>query len=202
MNSAPKKIIAFLITIFILILMYQGAYLPLRKSQLYIDAISQLQSGAIHSLQDFAGVFDLALGYYSPIGQDEEVSYYTGGVLANIINQQSNPGVVDALLKDAERWMNPIINAGKGIGYSQNLYNFAMIYQMASQKLKNVDYLNKSVDLFYQGLENSPNREIFLEGLLNDYEIGGDTAKAKEVGKTILKYWPDKQDIQKFINDN
>jgi len=169
----------------------------LRKSQLYINALIKIQTKQIHSVEDFTEAFNPALSYYSPIGQDEVVSYFIGGVLADLINQQTNPQVIEVLMKDSEQWTDPIIRAGKGFGYSQNLYNFAALYQLAAQKLKNADYFQKSFELFFKGLENSPNREIFLNGLFNNYQIAGDKAKAKEIGEIILKYWPGERRYKK-----
>lgn len=202
MNSTPRKTIAIILSMFVLGLMYFGSYLPLKKSQFYIQAMIAFQSGKIKSVKNLTDAFNLAFNYYSPIGQDEIVSYYTGGILANLINQQTNQQVIEILVKDVEKYTEPIVKTGKGFGFSQNLYNFAKIYQLAAQKLQNIEYLQKSVDLFYKGLENSPNREIFLEGLFIDYQIAGNKARAKEVGEIILKYWPEKEEIKKAITEN
>lgn len=196
MDISLKKFIVISSTIIILIGMYLGAYLPLRKSQRYIGAILQL--GRIRSLQDFNAVFDPVLNFYSPVGQDEIISYYFG-ILANVI-QQSNEEVATALTKQAEDLMGPVIREGKGFGYSQNLYNFAGFYKIAALKLKSDAYLQKSLDLFNEGLKNSPNRSIFLEGLFDIYRIKGDTGRMKEVGEIILKYWPEKEEIRKIIS--
>ena len=199
MNKPIKKIIATLATITILLLMYFGAYLPLKKGQLYIKAMTALQTKDIHSVQDFIGLFSPSLNFYSPIGQDEVVSYYTGGILANVLSQQNNPQVTEILIKETEKWMEPIIKSQKGFGISQNLYNFAQLYLLAAQKLKNADYLQKSIDIFNEGLKNSPNRYIFLEGLFNDYQMGGAKEKMKEIGEIILKYWPDNEKVKTII---
>lgn len=199
MNPTIKKSIAFLFTVFILFLMYFGAYRPLKKSQLYIQAMVALQSGKIKSVKDFTDKFNSALKFYSPIGQDEVVSYYTGGILANVINQQANPQVVEVLIKDVEQWIEPIVKKGKGFGYSQNLYNFAMIYELAAEKLKSAEYLQKSVDLFYEGLKNSPNRKLFLKGLFSVCQLTGDNEKLKEIGEIILRFWPEDREIKEAL---
>ena len=199
MDISLKKFIVISATIIILIAMYMGSYLPLKKSQRYIKAILAFQSGKIRSLQDFNAVFDSVLNFYSPIGRDEVVSYYSG-ILMNVINQQSNEEVVRALMKQGEDLTKPILEAGKGFSYSQNLYNFAMLYKVAALKLKSDVYLQKSINLFNEGLKNRPNRYIFLEGLFSVYQIGGDKVKMKEIGETILKYWPDKETIKQILN--
>lgn len=196
MNSSLKQIIAGLITIAILILMYFGAYLPLRKSQIYIKAMFNFRSGKVHSVQDFTDSFGSALNFYSPIGQDEVVSYYSG-IVINVINQQNNAQIIEILMKQAEDAMTPILKKQKGFVFNQNLYNFAMVYKIAALKLKNEIYFQKSLDLFNEGLKYSPNRLIFLSGLFDLYQIKGDNEKMREISDIILKYWPDKVETTK-----
>ena len=160
-----------------------------------------LETNKIHSVQDFFNLVNPALEFYSPIGQDEVVSYYTGGILAGIISQQNNPQIIEALVKETEKWMEPIIKSQKGFSISQNLYNFAQIYLIAAQKIKSVAYLQKSIDLFKEGLKNSPNRYIFLEGIFNAYQIKGNKDGMKEIGNTILKYWPNKEEVRNAISN-
>jgi len=191
MTKAIKNSIAIAITVLASLSIVFGAYLPLRKSQIYIKAMFNFQSGKIHSVEDFIGLFGSALNFYSPIGQDEVVSYYSG-ILANVINQQTNSQVIEVLLKESEKWMEPILKAQKGFVFNQNLYNFAVVYKIAALKLKNEIYYQKSLDFFKEGLKYSPNRLIFLSGLFELYQAKGDNEKTREIGDIILKYWPDK----------
>jgi hypothetical protein len=39
-----------------------------------------------------------------------------------------------------------------------------------------------------------------LGGLFNAYQIQGNKEGMKEIGNTILKYWPDKEEIRKAIS--
>ncbi|MDP3052564.1 MAG: hypothetical protein Q8N22_01245 [bacterium] len=198
MFKSYKLIIATTLSLLIVTVMYFGSYLPLRKSQLFIKAMSDLQSGKIRSIQDFDTAFASALNFYSPIGQDEISSQYLN-ILANVISQQTDKNIIEILTKQAENTMEPILKAGKGFGYSQNLYAFARLYELAAQKLNSNVYLQKSVDMLKLGLENSSNRFIFLEGLFNIYQMAGDKEKTKEIGEIILKYWPDNEKIKTII---
>jgi len=165
MSKLLKFAIAIIFSVLIFVSMYFGAYLPLRKSQLYIKAISELQAGKIKSLQDFDTAFGLVLNFYSPVGQDEIVSNYFS-ILANVTSQQTNKEIIEVLIKQAEVLMAPILKKGRGFNYSQNLYNFAMFYKIAGQKLNSDVYLQKSIDLFQEGLKYSPGRLIFKEKIV------------------------------------
>ncbi|MEK7624342.1 MAG: hypothetical protein AAB404_01255 [Patescibacteria group bacterium] len=198
MLKSRRFTIAIISSLLIIAAMRFGAYLPFKKSQLYIKATIDFQTGKIRSLQDFRAAFGSALNFYSPVGQDESISYYLG-ILANVVNQETNEEAVKILLKESEALAEQILKKGKGFGYSQNLYNFAMLYKMASQKLNSEFYYQKSVDFFKEGLKSSPNRYIFLAGLFDLYGMKGDKAGMKEMGEIILKYWPNNEVAKQIL---
>ena len=162
-NNDIKIIAAFIITILILVLFYFGAYLPLRKSQIHINAVLNLQNGKVRTLDDMNNLFNSVLNFYSPVGQDETTQYYLG-ILLNIINQQSNKDVIDVLARQAENQMEPILKAGKGFNFNQNLYTLGSIYKITALKSRDLGYYQKAVNIFNNGLKYSPNRLIFLRG--------------------------------------
>ncbi len=198
MNKTSRQIIAIIITGAVAIAVYFGAYLPLRKSQMHIDAVLSVQSGKVNTLKDFNNLFDPVLDFYSPVGQDEITQYYLG-ILANIINQQSDKTVIDILARQAESRMAPILEKSKGFSFNQNLYTLGSIYKIVAIKFKDEGYYQKSVNIFQKGLEYSPNRLIFLRGLFDLYTAHGYNDKAREIGETILKYYPNEGAVRKFM---
>lgn len=200
MSKDLKYIIALLITILMAVSLYFGSYLPLRKAQYHINAVMNLQSGKIRSIGDFNNLFDPVLNFYSPVGQDEITQYYLG-ILLNIINQQSDRAVIDALVKQAEQRAAPVLEAGRGFNFNQNLYTFGSIYKIAAIKFKDKGYYDKAVNIFNIGLKYSPNRLIFLKGLFDLYSANiDDQQKAKEIGEIILKYYPGETSVKKFLD--
>ncbi len=186
-------------TILILVLFYFGAYLPLRKSQMHINAVLSLQSGKVRTLDDINNLFGSVLNFYSPVGQDETTQYYLG-ILLSIINQQSNKDIIDILARQAENQMEPILKAGKGFNFSQNLYTLGSIYKITALKSRDLGYYKKAVDIFNEGLKYSPNRLIFLRGLFDIYSANADDKeKALEIGKTILKYFPNEKKVVEYL---
>ena len=182
----------------VLILWYLGSYLPLKKSQFYIQGLSALQTTEPRSLQEFNNLFDPSLDSYSPIGQDEIVASYLGFII-NIMNQQTDRQLITTLVGQAERRVAPILEAKKGFNFSQVLFSTGTIYRIAAYKLKSEFYYEKSVELYKEGLKYSPNRAIFLYGLLDLYRFEGDKEGEKEVGTTILRYWPGDEKVRKII---
>lgn len=198
-NNDIKIIIAFIITILILTSFYFGAYLPLQKSQMHINAIFSLQSGKVRTFDDFNNLFDSVLDFYSPVGQDEITQYYLG-ILLNIINQQSDKNIIDVLARQAENRMEPILKAGKGFNFNQNLYTLGSIYKITALKFRDLGYYQKAVNIFNDGLKYSPNRLIFLRGLFDLYSANADDKeKTLEIGKTILKYYPNEKKVTEYL---
>ena len=198
MSRTFKQVIAVIVAATVVGAFYFGSYLPLRKSQMHIDAVLSLQSGKINTLEDFNNLFDPVLDFYSPVGQDEITQYYLG-ILANIINQQSDKTVIDILARKAESRMAPILEKGKGFNFNQNLYTLGSIYKIVAIKFRDEGYYQKSVNIFQEGLKYSPNRLIFLRGLFDLYAAHGYNDKAREIGETILKYYPNEDTVKKLM---
>lgn len=199
MNPLIKKSVIVIVIVIVLFAMYFGSILPFRKSQLYINAQIGLSKG-IRSLQEFNALFEPALDFYSPVGQDEVVSGYLR-ILIDLTEKQSNKDVVDILIRQAEARMSPILEKQKGFSFSQNIYNLASIYAIAAIKFNDAIYYQKGVEMFRLGLEHSPNRAMFLFGLFNLYQFKGDEKGMKEIGETILKYWPGDEGIKNIISN-
>ncbi len=199
MSIIFKSILAVIISAAIILLIYYGSYLPLIKSKLYIDAMMTFKSGKIRSLEDFNNAFNPVLNFSSPIGQGEITSYYLSNVL-NIIRQQSNKELIEILAKQAGDVMAPILKTKKGFGFNQSLYSLGTIYKIAGMQINNATYYQKSIDIFNKGLEYSPNRFIFLAGLFDDYQLEGNKEKVKEIGETILRYWPNNDKVKETLN--
>ena len=199
LNNDIKIIIAFIMTILILVLFYFGAYLPLKKSQMHINAVLSLQNGKVRTLDDLNNLFNSVLDFYSPVGQDEITQYYLG-ILLGIINQQPNKDIIDILARQAENRMESILKAGKGFNFNQNLYTLGSIYKITALKSRDLGYYQKAVNIFQEGLKYSPNRLIFLRGLFDIYSANADDkGKALEIGKTILKYYPNEKKVAEYL---
>ncbi|HDH31721.1 MAG TPA: hypothetical protein ENH26_03035 [Candidatus Wolfebacteria bacterium] len=197
MPKPYKLTIAIISSLLILTAMYYGSFLPFRKSQLYINAQIGLSRG-VSSLQEFNNLFEPALDFYSPVGQDEIVSGYLR-VLISLLEQQSNKEIVDILTKQAETRMAPILEKEKGFGLSQNIYNLASIYAISAIRFNDDIYYEKGVEMFKLGLKHSPNRAMFLYGLLNLYQFKNNKKGIREVGEIILKYWPGDEQVKQII---
>ncbi len=199
MNTLTKKAIAVAVTIGALILIYYGAYLPIRKSQIYIYAYSV--SPSLHSLDDFNRVFDAALDFYSPVGQEELVNGYLRTTI-DILSQKKTPDkeVIDALVSQADKRTEPLLSEPGGFSYSQTFVNLALIYKYAGAATHNRAYSQRAIGLLEQGLSHSPNRPVFLYNLLDLYLGTGDLNNAKIVSGTILHFWPDDQEVQRIMS--
>ena len=192
MNRDFKIIFAFTSTILLLALFYFGAFLPLRKSQLYIDAVRG--SSQIRSVQEFNKLFDKVLDFYSPVGHGEVVYAYLN-VIIGVVQNQQNKDIVEILLKEADRRMEPILKEDKGNAFFQSLYSYALLYELAGNKFNNKNYYQKAAGIYEIALRHSPSRPMLLYGLFRSYNVLGNAEKVKEIAEIISKYWPENKNI-------
>ncbi len=198
MDKTVKIIISLIVTVLAAAAFYYGSYEPLRKSQLYINAIRGYETTKPRSIEEFNNSFTPALDAPSPIGYDEITGAYLG-VVSGVLNQQNNPQVIEVLVKQVEDRMAPILAVMRGINFSQNLFVLAQINKTAAFKLKSENYYQRSVYLLNEGFKFSPNRPIYLYNLLDLYLARGDSEHAKEIGEIILKYWPEDKKVAKLL---
>ena len=194
MNSILRKTIAVAFTLFVFLIMYMGAYLPLRKAQIYIAT----RTRPVNSLKEFDSVFNAALDFYSPVGQDELVSNFLEIIIGALNSDKTNEAsTIHELVKRAELRASPIVSRGVGFGLSQITNGLGTTYEIAAFKLQDKTYYDKAVKTMNLGLTYSPNRKLFLSTLLNLYGLSGDIPNAKKIAENVLKYWPnDAQALQ------
>jgi tetratricopeptide (TPR) repeat protein len=170
-----------------MVLIYFGSFLPLKKSQLYIDAVKG--SSQIKSVQEFNKLFGKALDFYSPIGHGEAVYAYLN-VIIGVVQNQQNKEIIDILLKEADKRMGPILEQDKGNAFFQSLQSYGLLYELAGNKFNDRNYYQKAADIYEIALRHSPGRPNLLTGLFRSYNALGDTEKIKEIAEIINKYWP------------
>jgi len=71
MNKIIENSIAIILIVLATLSIIFGSYLPLVKAQCFIDALMELQSGKIHSVEEFKMNFDRTFKFYSPVGKEE-----------------------------------------------------------------------------------------------------------------------------------
>jgi tetratricopeptide (TPR) repeat protein len=182
-----KYTTALISTIIILTLLYFGAFLPLRKAQLYINAVRG--ASEIRSVQEFNKLFDGVLDFYSPVGHGE-VAYAYLNVLINATQNQQDSVIVEILLKEADRLMEPIIKADKGPAYFQALYSYGLLYELAANKFKDNGYFQKAADIYEIAYKHSPGRPTLLYGIFRTNYALGNVEKVKKITEIIARSFP------------
>ena len=189
MNSLSRQIISISLSLFIAYIMYLGSFLPIRKSQKYIEA----RQTQIISLKQFDALYDGVLSYKSPVGQDEVVSYYLEMLIEIIAEERrkesSNEALIRHLVGKAEEWGVPIIERGAGFIFSRLIFNMANIYQEAMLAVREEMYYQKGVEFYRLGLEYSPDRQIFLYNLFDMYRFRDDNENARKIGERIVEVY-------------
>lgn len=193
MDHIVKKIIAVVVSVFILSVAYYGNFLPLRMSQTFIATLRSLQS--IKSLEEFENTVSVPLDIPSPIGKEELVRN-TASIVMNLIQQNDKPEVIAEVIKFLDHYYDPIIARGVGMSFEQNLYVLGTINQLAFVRTNDTSYFLKAKKYYEQGLALGPKRPQFLYGVFDIYRTEGNVQKAIEVHDRIIAQWPDDQRIK------
>ena len=187
MNSLTKKIVALVATLGLLYIAYYGSWLPLQKSEAFIDGLKKLS--AVQNIEQFEALFDSIFTRKSPIGDEELVRNFVG-ISGTLISNATDPALVARVVQYVDKYYQPIVKQGKGMSYTQNLYALGRFYQIAFLRTQDPHYIQVAIQYYREGERLSPNRPQFLYGLFDMYRLTGDVTGVEEVSKKILTLWP------------
>jgi hypothetical protein len=195
-----QRVIAIIIVAAIFGIAIYGSYLPMRKAQMFIATLQALQTqqGQATSLQDLENKLSVPLDYPSPIGQEELVRNMANSVLS-FVQQGGDATSTATLIAYLNSYYDPILNAGKGMSFGQDLYLEGAINEIAFAETGDPTYLTAAQKWYSEGETLGPNRPQPLYGLFDVYRAEGDTADAVSVGTTILHNWPTDTNIQQAM---
>lgn len=191
MNQEIKKIIVFLGITFAVLSIYFGSLAPFAKAQRYITGLNAMPT--IKSLEDFKKNFDKVFEFYSPVG-DEETAKFLGGTILGIISQKEQPENVSRYLVE---YIEPHL-------FKNNVRHLIMRGQMyfilwqKSQKVNESDFI-KAENYYRQALAIGPKLPLVLYGLLDIYQVKGDSEKTREIAGRILQYWPEDEKVKAVL---
>lgn len=186
-----QRVIAIIIVAAIFGIAIYGSYLPMRKAQIFITTLQglQTQQGQATSLQDLENKLSVPLDYPSPIGQEELVRNVANSVLS-FVQQGGNATSTAELIGYLNSYYDPILNAGKGMSFGQDLYLEGAINEIAFAETGDPTYLAAAQKWYQEGNQLGPNRPQPLYGLFDVYRAEGDTTDTIAVGTTIERNWP------------
>lgn len=193
MEGIIKKIIAILVSVFILSVAYYGNFLPLHMSRTFIATLRDLQS--IKSLEEFESTMSVPLDIPSPVGK-EELIRNMASIVMNLLQQNDKPEVMKEAIRFLDHYYDPIIARGVGMSFEQNLYVLGTINQLVFVRTHDENYFLKTKKYYEQGLALGPKRPQFLYGVFDIYRTEGNVEKSQEVADQILAQWPDDQRIR------
>jgi len=199
MNESNKKIVAVIASIVIVVMVYYGSFLPLRKSQVFISTMRSL--GEAKTLNELKAKVSVPLDYLSPYGQEELVRQ-VASLITNIVSQSNTtPPIIDDLIAYLNTYYDPIINKGSGMSFNQNLYVLGSLNEVAFIRTNKVEYLMAAEKYFTRSHELGPKRPQALFGLFDVYRAKGDVAKVTEISNQILSQWPGEEKTRQAVKD-
>lgn len=177
-----KKIFFTIFAIAVVISLYFTAYLPLAKSQRYIDSI--IGASSIQTLDDFYANYDRVLKFYSPTGQEEAIRFAANDMLQAVANDAQQENFDRAVVAYIEPYL-----------YKDNVRHLLMAAQMhftlwRKYGNQNQDFL--AAEHYYtEALAIGPKLPPILYGLFDLYARVGEKEKTQLVGGRILELWDD-----------
>lgn len=197
MDATLKKGVGFVATIAILLIAYFGNYLPLRKSQAFIEASQK--SASAQSLDSFTAIMSVPLDSYAPMGQEELVRN-TANNLLNVVRAVPSPQLSVAIFNYITRYYEPIIARKGGMSYIQDLYIMGVFNQTVYQKTGDPEYLEASRAYFRTALELGPNRPQPLYGIFDSYRFEKNNVELIKAGEQILSIWPEDESVRAVVD--
>ena len=190
MNFLIKKIVIVIIIVIVLSGIFFGSILPLMKSRRFISSLNSIQF--IKTIKEFKVNFDRPLKFYSPIGDEEIVKFLSGNIFSAIAQREQSEATARELILYIEPYMfkNNV----------RHLLTLSQMYFVLWQKSGQEDDFIKAENYFRQALAIGPKLPPVLYTLFDLYQAKGDREKIKEIGEIILKYWPEDEKIEKYLN--
>jgi len=203
MDSTVKKVIAVAAVAFIAAIWVYGSYLPVRKAQIFISTLQELQTKPVTSLDELKSRLSAPLDYPSPIGQEELVRNMANSVLA-FVQRGADPTSTSELIGFLDSYYDPIISRGKGMSFGQDVYLLGMINELAFAHTGDGKYMDAAKKYYVEANQLGPDRPQPLYGLFDVYRTMGDVPDTQMVVDKILANWPDDQGVRaalaQFLN--
>jgi hypothetical protein len=193
-----QKVIAIIIVAAILGIAFYGSYLPMRKAEIFITTLQGLQTSPATSLSDLETRLSVPLDYPSPIGQEELVRNMANSVLS-FVQQGGDASSTNELINYLNTYYDPILNAGKGMSFGQDLYLEGAINEIAFAQTGDPTYLAAAQKWYLEGNQLGPNRPQPLYGLFDVYRAEDDTTDTIAIGTTIERNWPTDTTIEQSL---
>jgi len=195
-----QRVIAIIIVAAIFGVALYGSYMPMRKAQMFIATLQDLQTSPATSLQDLETRLSTPLDYPSPIGQEELVRNMANSVLS-FVQQSNDPSSTAALVGYLNSYYDPILAVGKGMSFGQDLYLEGAINETAFAGTGDPTYLAAAQQWYSEGVALGPNRPQSLYGLFDVYRAEGDATDTIAIGNKILTNWPSDAQIQQAMQE-
>lgn len=192
-----RRIIIFVVIIVVGVGWYLGAYTPFVKSKKFIETIRSGES--IRTVDDLKFVFERTFKIYSPIAQDEVLSFFADQMV-NILSTKPPKEVGIQLIDYTISRLQPVLDNPKSPELTKAFIKAASVSEIGWINYQEEKYFEMAEYYLLEGLKISPNRSQNLYGLFNLYLSKSDFEKAREVGEKIIVFWPDDNRMRQLLD--
>jgi tetratricopeptide (TPR) repeat protein len=186
-----KQFIILLLIVLVGLGVYFGAFLPLGKSQRFIDAQTNIR--LVQSTEQLKALYDVPLNFSSPIGQ-EEVVKFVASTVGDILAQENIP-------EEVGRWLVAYIDPYLFKNELRHLMLRGNMYAFLWEKYGNEEDFKKAEEALLAAHNIGPKTPPILYRLLDLYAKKGDEANARKYAELIISYWPQDEKVRAFLNN-
>lgn len=186
-----KQFIIIALIILAVLLIVFGAILPWKKSQLYINTLTDMQSGRSYTTEQFKDRTGKVINFYSPIGQEEVVKFLSSEILIVVYQKGFSEQASRFLVGYMDKYL-----------FKNNVRHLLMngdLHKILWINFGNEEDFKKAEEYFKKAYEIGPNLPPVLYDLFELYRFKGDGENMKKIGEEILKYWPDDEGVSKLL---
>lgn len=185
-----KKIVIGVLVVLAVLSMWFGAVQPWRKARSYITAIHTLPS--MESVEDFEVTFGRSLSLPSPVGQEEIVKFLGSDVVGDIVMQEHIPEEIAVAL----------VSFVESHFIEGNVFHSlaaGLLHNLLWERYRREEHFVRAEGYYRALLAMGPKLPPALYSLFELYGSHGDMEKRREIAETILRYWPDDEDVKKTL---
>lgn len=188
-----KQFIIIALIILAVLLIVFGAILPWKKSQLYINTLTDMQSGRSYTTEQFKDRTGKVINFYSPIGQEEVVKFLSSEILIVVYQKGFSEQASRFLVGYMDKYL-----------FKNNVRHLLMngdLHKILWINFGNEKDFKKAEEYFKKAYEIGPNLPPVLYDLFELYRFKGDGENMKKIGEEILKYWPDDENVREVLKN-
>lgn len=189
-----KQLSAVLLIVAAIFGIYFGALKPYKKGRVYINLMRKSQN--IKTIQELEKAASEAFDYPSPVGQIEQLRFFSNDKVSLIQEGRTTKEVAEELISYIEDEYKKIGGTKDYVSKAQQLVILGQLRYVTALKFVDAENMIAAGNYFEECLKLSPKRPQCLINLYPVYSSLNMNDKAQTVREEVLSYWPNESIVK------